>query len=695
MGILLDSYPVLEPEQELRNAEARRLSAPWANRANSYRCQSGPAPGRGWLLMLRRNLDALDKDGLHTLTFDDGVGVGRQAEIQDLVFIRARNVSPGFPADPDAAYLVEVADARYLAQNVFFANPINKQYNVRAPSAGQTYYTDSLNAGVAWTWQTMLDNLWAAVNVPQLGTSPVLPVTPDGAPEGWKFIGTPAWEAYNQVLERIGCVFTLDPTVSQSGAVVQLGAASTALTTAQTAFADRLLLDDEVIESVRGKVPAKVRVFFHRFHTHYGTEQTTIATAAQWSTTPVQVVDVTDPGATVGVQLNSFAALYDDLPAIVDFSGTVTNSAALTTRATERAADYYRQVNTGGDLLHKTYSGIINDDGFLPGPRLAGVAWLLFSDGYKTEVVDAPQMLAVSDTGQWHLSHMPENLLPPDLGRKTYPNYPQTQQLLRVAGTTGTADIYDGFVERFDPSGLTFSDAEAAWLRPVPATPAPSVGAMHLGKLNGTATIAAVTRPLYVFSSVMTGAGGSLTVEEVDGSPSVTSVTTLRFDQVDGFVVSTTGAGVARVDMQAASLTQAGIVSLSAQNMGDGDKTFDDNVSAGKRFIAGGLSLGAPLGIVYFVDSGGQIGIANDVGSDAVFFGTVAGGTFKWRLRGATSPTQALAVFSCESGDTFATPAFGLSTDGGTTVSRGAAGTFTTVDSKTVTVLGGIIISIV
>ena len=47
------------------------------------------------------------------------------------------------------------------------------------------------------------------------------------------------------------------------------------------------------------------------------------------------------------------------------------------------------------------------------------------------------------------------------------------------------------------------------------------------------------------------GGGGSLTVEEQDGAPSVGSVTTLRFDQADGLVVSTPGAGIARVDLAA------------------------------------------------------------------------------------------------------------------------------------------------
>lgn len=40
----------------------------------------------------------------------------------------------------------------------------------------------------------------------------------------------------------------------------------------------------------------------------------------------------------------------------------------------------------------------------------------------------------------------------------------------------------------------------------------------------------------------------TLTVEEADGSPSYTGISTLRFDQADGFVVTNPSAGVARVD---------------------------------------------------------------------------------------------------------------------------------------------------
>lgn len=45
------------------------------------------------------------------------------------------------------------------------------------------------------------------------------------------------------------------------------------------------------------------------------------------------------------------------------------------------------------------------------------------------------------------------------------------------------------------------------------------------------------------------GGGSTLTVEEVDGAPSIANVTTLRFDQADGFTVSSPGAGIAKIDL--------------------------------------------------------------------------------------------------------------------------------------------------
>jgi hypothetical protein len=67
--------------------------------------------------------------------------------------------------------------------------------------------------------------------------------------------------------------------------------------------------------------------------------------------------------------------------------------------------------------------------------------------------------------------------------------------------------------------------------------------------------------------------GSGVTVREQDGSPSYSSITTLTFDQADGFVVSEPAGGEARVDIAAASAGQAGVVTTAAQTFG-GDKTF-------------------------------------------------------------------------------------------------------------------------
>ena len=66
---------------------------------------------------------------------------------------------------------------------------------------------------------------------------------------------------------------------------------------------------------------------------------------------------------------------------------------------------------------------------------------------------------------------------------------------------------------------------------------------------------------------------GGLTVSEVDLAPSYTSITTVRFDQADGFVVSQPAAGIARIDQTPASVTTVGYVTTGAQTF-TGDKTF-------------------------------------------------------------------------------------------------------------------------
>lgn len=82
----------------------------------------------------------------------------------------------------------------------------------------------------------------------------------------------------------------------------------------------------------------------------------------------------------------------------------------------------------------------------------------------------------------------------------------------------------------------------------------------------------------------LAGGDSIAVVEEVDGSPSYTAISTLRFDSADGFVVTQPGTGIARVDIAAATASQAGVVSTTTQTIG-GIKTFQSSYTA---FTAGG-----------------------------------------------------------------------------------------------------------
>jgi len=70
---------------------------------------------------------------------------------------------------------------------------------------------------------------------------------------------------------------------------------------------------------------------------------------------------------------------------------------------------------------------------------------------------------------------------------------------------------------------------------------------------------------------------GVITVREVDLNPTVTSVAILEFHEEDGFVVSTPSAGTARVDIQAATTGQNGIVNTEDQAFA-GTKEFTNNI---------------------------------------------------------------------------------------------------------------------
>lgn len=494
--------------EELRNlASLGYPPPPLFERANSLSNTRGASPARGWFLLLRQDLDALDLNALQTLVMtDDG---GNAISVPGLVIAREPTcITPsGSTTDPLACYLVEVADARYRCHNPYYSIPLNKQYNVRAPGWGGLYYSASLNSGSAWTWATMLADIWATLA--PLGSWPGLPagLTTDGQPEGYSYLGVSAWQALCQVLDKLGCEVVWQATAG-TYTIVQSGAADAASDAILSRASGRLIFDRQYETVVRGRVPAKVRVHFHRVQEHRGSEPETAQDSSQFVGASVYTVDVAgSAGVVSGADANSLHPLWDDLPALYDPAGTLLNAAALATRAANRASAYYSSLQgLGGGRLHQVYSGIVS---LSPGSTLSAVVWRQdqgsFSDpgghggGLLTEVMRVPAMnVRVADNGQ--MEEVPEEstaLHPPDY-RVKEPTYPDLLQTIRVTSTSTTGGAYPGKVECYNADTASWIDRETCWL--LPANSETLAASRYLARLVGYMSGA----PLYVCQSTAT-----------------------------------------------------------------------------------------------------------------------------------------------------------------------------------------------
>jgi hypothetical protein len=78
---------------------------------------------------------------------------------------------------------------------------------------------------------------------------------------------------------------------------------------------------------------------------------------------------------------------------------------------------------------------------------------------------------------------------------------------------------------------------------------------------------------------------GGFEVKEADGAPDCTGVTVLLFDQATGFFVTQPVVGQAQIGVQDASATQKGVVNIVAQTFA-GTKRFKDNATADVSFTA-------------------------------------------------------------------------------------------------------------
>jgi hypothetical protein len=218
--------------------------------------------------------------------------------------------------------------------------------------------------------------------------------------------------------------------------------------------------------------------------------------------------------------------------------------------------------------------------------------------------------------------------------------------------------------------------------------------------------------------------GGTVQIGDLDGTPALFSADTIYIG--DGFgtsaiFVTDLGGGDAQVDVANATRTVRGTITLALQNVGDGVKCFQSvcmratgaDAVAGDpalwRGAAGTLQCGTRAGAGGGDIWGGYLWTGTTIYGTAGDFsdcwvGTIGGGTVVGNSNGGTqgpNNNNALVLLVSSAGDhallyypnQSGSPSYAVE-DAGVHYD-GAAGTFTTVDGKTVTVRGGIITSIV
>lgn len=382
----IDTVSALESCQRLR------LPVDWYNneatRPNSFINPRGVMAGRGFLLLDRASLDDLDVNVTHDLvmSLDTSESLGAIAgqswsiTHKTLHIVDSLCITPGLRADPKSCYLVEVADRRRIAQQV----PINASYNhrQRAPLTDD-YYSGSLNGGSAWTWSEMVEDVWDTVGL--LGSYPGLPFTPDGTPENFLFWGMYALDALGMVLARIACTLKLD-TQADTFSIVQLCDADLETDTEATLTTrDKLrILDDDRVTPDYGRFPESVSVFFPV----RGEEPTTTGASPfiEVSVDASTVVAAADLPATLAA--DTAVILYDEMTADWTEAGGTANLAALTTRAEERAGDYYRQLLAR--RIRRFYGTLLSDTSLTPGAWIRATRWGDRGHGFITEIIRLP-----------------------------------------------------------------------------------------------------------------------------------------------------------------------------------------------------------------------------------------------------------------------------------------------------------------
>jgi len=238
----------------------------------------------------------------------------------------------------------------------------------------------------------------------------------------------------------------------------------------------------------------------------------------------------------------------------------------------------------------------------------------------------------------------------------------ETTYLTFVDGATGTQGIETDTGLTYNPSSgilstlsLRLSGSSSGYFGlAVPASAGSTT--YTLPNADGTSGYALVTNGSGTLS--WSQVGSTLTVREVDGSPSISNVSAIEFDQSSGLTVTDQGSNVARISLGShwKSIQISGRTTLTPS----GEETLE--LVAGSNMTLTTDSSSTPKRITFASSGGGSsLWSQNTDDTDNIYYTTGTVGI------GITDPDQKLEVSGIihVSGEQSASPSAPLATDGG------------------------------
>lgn len=424
----LGTWPIQSASAILNEFEENGLDCSnWIRKANSYRCAVGPEPGVAWVLMKQSDIASMNSASPQTLV----LGLGSNSiTVPRLAVIQAQRLIPGISLDPDALYIVQLADARWFLKRTY----IEKRYNLRKTCSDSEWCDGTTNdvTGEPWTFLEILEDIFTKFNSfggflinstwneAKVHSANSGEFDPPETPENLRFEGISAWDALDQTCQQCGYFLRYNPFVGDIR-IMQVGLAADpepgedgdlkagyggvrsvlglatnyplAPDSTVRSAGDDLLEDSEMILG-SAMIPASVSVVFPTNDTDCGDGCEIDANHGWFKRIEVTAASVREDNpaeeykflesAIVGttVVLNSTKYAQFDSSDLED----PTNIDELTTAAKEIAADYYRAIafQASGRVV---YAGIKR---VVPGPHISEVIWRDWGDGLQTEVARWP-----------------------------------------------------------------------------------------------------------------------------------------------------------------------------------------------------------------------------------------------------------------------------------------------------------------